>query len=368
MRIVSVTTSFPRHEDDHAGRFVFDLHAGLVEEGHDVTTLCPATPGAPARETGAAGEVRRLEYHDQPDLFYGDGLEINVAQVRRPWQKLRGFIHAARTAVRSIASGDDVRLAHWLWPCGRAVAEEGRTVLGVGHGGDLHHLGRPVVGRLLSRGISGSFRGVLCTSEKGADIVRRRLRPEVVSVAPMGVDPQRFRPAVDAPPTGWPEDYVLAVGRLVPIKGFDVLVRAAKGLEMPVVIVGEGPEAQGIQSLAKETGVPVYLPGHLGPDAVACAMRHARILVVPSRSMAGGRVEGFPVVCVEALQTGTGVIASRTGGLPDVLPPDLLFEPDDVSGLRALLRQVRKGRLSAPRVDVPLQRRETARTLLDLLG
>ncbi|MAG58021.1 MAG: hypothetical protein CMJ83_17180 [Planctomycetes bacterium] len=372
MRIVSVTTSFPRHGDDHAGRFVHDLHAGLCEQGHDVLTLCPEAPGVAPSETTEAGEVRRVAYAGRgtADLFYGDGLEENVRRTRGPWRKLRRFLREAEAVVAQ-DRGVDVLLAHWLWPSGRALlraAREGRPLLGVAHGGDVHYLGRPALGSFLARGLRGAYRGVLCTSSVGSDIVRRRLAIDNVDVAPMGVDPARFHPDPGrAPPAGFPSEYVLGVGRLLPIKGFDVLIRAAAGLELPVVLAGTGPSADDWRRVAHELDVELHLVGHLGPDAVAAAMQAARAVVVPSRPLQNGRVEGCPVVAVEALAVGKPVLASRTGGLPDLLPDAVLFRPADSEALRDLLRRVVEGTLEMPTPRGPLTRRETALRLLALL-
>jgi glycosyltransferase involved in cell wall biosynthesis len=64
------------------------------------------------------------------------------------------------------------------------------------------------------------------------------------------------------------------------------------------------------------------------------------VVVVPSRVLAGGRTEGTPVVCLEAMAAGRVVVASRTGGLGDVIVDGqngLLFEPGDHRMLREKL-------------------------------
>jgi len=363
MRVVAITTSYPRDADDFAGRFVHDLNVGLVQQGCEVTTLCPAAPGSPSEEVTEAGTVVRVPYGDD-DLFYGDGLEANWKRARRPWRALRSWMRATTSALRSRLEGDELVIPHWLWPSGIPAVRGSRPkqqLIGVGHGGDLHLLNRPVVGRFLSRSLRGRFSGALVTSPFGRDVVRRRLGVARIRVAPMGVDPDRFSRRHD-PPT-WPAGYALGVGRLLPIKGFDILVRAAAKARIPLVIAGEGPEREALATIAGQSGGTLHLVGQLAPEDVARAMQHACAVAVPSREIDGGRSEGCPVVAVEALVAGTPVIASNTGGLPSLLPATALVPPEDVD---ALARMLESPPPPCAIDEVPLTRGETARVLLSL--
>jgi glycosyltransferase involved in cell wall biosynthesis len=185
-------------------------------------------------------------------------------------------------------------------------------------------------------------------------------------VAPLGVDTMRFRPREEGV-TPWPAPYILGVGRLLPIKGFDVLVRAAARLDMPLVLAGDGPQRRALLALAQQLGTDLRLTGHLGPDAVAAAMAGSAAVVIPSRTL-GTREEGCPVVALEALAVGVPVLASATGGLVDLLPPECLFPPEDDEALAARLLTVMAAPRSPTLPDARCDRRHTARVLLDLLA
>jgi len=372
VRILAVTTSFPRFAGDSCGRFVFDLHAGLKAEGHEVLTICPAADDAPLREEGEAGSVLRVPYAPagRQDLFYGSGLEARWKVTRSAGWKLALFLWRARRQLACEARRADLLIGHWLWPGARLAlrASGGRPVLGIAHGGDVHLLASGLRGRLLCLGLRKGLRGVLATSRAGAELARRRLGvpPSRIRVRPMGVDLRRFREPGPSPFEGL-GDYLLAVGRLVPIKGYDLLVRAAAGLDLPLVIAGEGPEREALLALARSVGCRLHLPGRLPPSAVAAAMGGALAVVVPSRVLPSGRAEGCPVAAVEALAAGARLLAARTGGLMDLLPPESLFEPGDLEDLLRRLRDV----LSAPPAPPPvrgLDRRDAARDLLRLLA
>lgn len=111
-----------------------------------------------------------------------------------------------------------------------------------------------------------------------------------------------------------PRPYVFAVGRMVHVKGFDLLVRAFAEAELDpdvsLVLGGDGPERQALRILGDELGLGdrLRLPGRLThPDVLAC-MAAADVIVVPSR------LEAFGIVVLEAWSSGTPVVATRSGG------------------------------------------------------
>jgi glycosyltransferase involved in cell wall biosynthesis len=134
-------------------------------------------------------------------------------------------------------------------------------------------------------------------------------RPERdIRCIPNGVDLARFPPLAPAPPLSGGRLSVVGVGRLVPQKGFDVLVRAAAGLPVQVTLAGEGPDAAALAALARGLEVELRLPGwqpRLGP-----LLESAHLVAIPSRW------EGFGLVAVEALASRRAVLASDAPPLP----------------------------------------------------
>ena len=150
---------------------------------------------------------------------------------------------------------------------------------------------------------------------------------DCVSVVPGGVDLGRFRPT-DGPQSraeqraalGLPADpTALFVGRLEPLKGVDILIRAAALADLDpaphVVVVGgdevDENERERLRGLASETGAAerVHFVDAVDRDTLAAYYRSADVCVVPSY------YESFGLVAVEALASGTPVIATRVGGL-----------------------------------------------------
>jgi glycosyltransferase involved in cell wall biosynthesis len=112
------------------------------------------------------------------------------------------------------------------------------------------------------------------------------------------------------PPDGEREG-VLVVGRLAQEKGVRYLVEAAARYRFPLRVAGDGPELATLRDLAHSN---VSFLGRLSPESVLSEMRRAVVLVVPSLWY-----EGFPMVVVEAFASGTPVIASRLGGLAEII-------------------------------------------------
>jgi colanic acid/amylovoran biosynthesis glycosyltransferase len=143
---------------------------------------------------------------------------------------------------------------------------------------------------------------------------------------------------------------LLTVGRLSEQKGHAVAIRALAELRRtaPVFdavlrIVGQGPERSRLEALAGRLGVAgsVSFAGPLPQERVAAEMREADVLLVPSIVGPDGAQEGFGRVAVEGLASGLAVIASATGGLPEIMgDAGAVLPPDDAGALAAAVRRL----------------------------
>ena len=113
---------------------------------------------------------------------------------------------------------------------------------------------------------------------------------------------------------------ILSVGRLVPYKGYEVLIDAAKNLDdrSIVLIVGRGPAKSGLNDLIKETGQTekVKLLGSLDNDSIAALYERADIFCLPSIT----RAEAFGVVLIEAMSYSVPIVTTKIpgSGVPSV--------------------------------------------------
>lgn len=146
---------------------------------------------------------------------------------------------------------------------------------------------------------------------------------------------------------------LVAVGRLDPVKGIDIAVRSLSQPEMPsqvqLYVVGSGPEQSALADLARDLGVGARVSFIGFRNNVYDYIAHADALLMPSRH------EGLPYTLLEALSLGTPVIASRVGGLAEVLTDRqtaLLVEPGNQTELAKAVRNL----VSAPELREQLVR------------
>lgn len=133
---------------------------------------------------------------------------------------------------------------------------------------------------------------------------------------------------------------VLFAGRIVPSKGVDVLIRAAREVDAEFVVCGDGRQLDELRALAAQLGVErrVCFKGWLGPDQLAEEIGNASIVAVPSVWP-----EPFGIVGIEALAAGRPAVASATGGIVDWLEDGvsgLLVPPADVQALARALNEL----------------------------
>jgi len=150
-----------------------------------------------------------------------------------------------------------------------------------------------------------------------------------VHVVPNGTDPKRFRPQDGTPlreRLGLSDQpLLLTVGRLVPRKGIDTVLRALPSIaercpDVAYVVVGTGPDRSRLQGLADHLGVQdrVRFVGDVDHDRLPLYYSAADLFVMPAREDPPD-VEGFGLVFLEANACGTPVIGARSGGIPDAI-------------------------------------------------
>ena len=204
----------------------------------------------------------------------------------------------------------------------------------------------PGTARLRNARIASSAGSPIRTSRSRAGSPATSSRPRASaatssSVVHYGIEPGPEPPTFD--PTGSPR--LLCVGRLVPIKGHDVLLRAfaqardaVPGLELQ--LAGSGPLEDDIRRRAEELrlGESVRFLGLVSP--IEPLLEAAGIVVVPSLG------EGFGMVALEAMERGRAVIASDVGGLPEIVvdgETGLIVPRADHDRLAAADRRARVG-------------------------
>jgi len=202
----------------------------------------------------------------------------------------------------------------------------------------LRALSNPFVRRAMERAAA-----VIVTSKRYLDS-SEELKPfrNKCRVIPMGIDERALHDSDGRSAAGVPgepvQPFVLAVGRLVPYKGFDVLIRAMKQVDAVLVLIGTGPQAAELQALVESEGLQqrVKLLGRV--DDLARYYRRASLFALPSIT----RAEAFGIVQLEAMTAGLPVInTDLQSGVPEVSvdgQTGLTVEPGNADALSRAMK------------------------------
>lgn len=328
------------------------LRDGLRQRGHEVRIL--------ASSAGVAEQESLADY----ECFGTTGRFRTLLQTANPWayRRLRQALDDFRPDVVHVKIfltqlsplilpllGDVPSLYHVVWyrpvcPTGFKLLPDG-TMCQVSAGAACYHNRclplRDWAPLMLQMKWWRQRRDVFDVFVANSEATRRYLLAEgigPVEVVWNGVPVRPSRPRLTAPPTA------AFAGRLVWEKGADVLLRAFARVvaDLPdarLLVTGDGPERERLDRLAIQLGLAsnVSMLGHVPHEALERTLDAAWVQVAPSRA-----AEPFSFVAIEAMMRGTAVIASRAGGLVEIVRPEktgwLVPPGDDVALAEAMLR------------------------------
>lgn len=354
MRIVQVSPWFYPHLGGVESH-VLGVSRELAARGHDVTVVTARhTPSAPERESMDGFDVVRVK----PRVVV---LRTPIAPKIRPM--LRGLpadvIHAHLPPPLS---------AHYA----ADVSEQRGTPLVLTYHCDVEI--PSVVGSLLetlyrrSLGASTLRRAsqVIVTTKTYAATSRSVWRYNPV-VIPNAVDVHRFNPEVDGssirtrlkiPPD---RPIVLLVGRIVPHKGVEHFLEAARYLPgVQLLVAGEGSSLESMERLAASLGVRdrVRFLGRIAQETLPRVYAACDVFVLPSVS----RLEAFGIVALEAMATGKAVVVADIPGVREVIEDGkegLLADPVNPQDLADKIRRL----LADPALRADMGRRAREKVL-----
>jgi phosphatidylinositol alpha-1,6-mannosyltransferase len=365
--VLHIVTAYPRHEEDVITPWLVETLRALRDQGIEVEVLAPAYRGGGCATVGGIRVFRfryaapaRLETltHDETTP---DRLQRHPAYaLLLPGYVTAGCVAAAQLQLRRRY---DVTHVHWPVPHGvmgwAARAAGAHALVSTFYGAELRWAESrfPPVRTFLKLYCG---RGTLIAiSSATRDVLRRYTsRPVHVVPYPASLSPlQRSNgsPHEERASAGLPT--VLFVGRLVERKGLANLLRATASSGRPyrLVLVGFGPEEQPLRALAAELGISerVDFAGRLSTSQLSRAYAEAAVFALPATVDSRGDTEGLGVVALEALLHGVPVVATRRGGITDVVrdgETGLLVEDGDIHALSAAIDRLLEDRDLAVRL------------------
>ncbi len=316
MRVVFLTHNYLSKSGDTSGPPLGGLARALLRRGLSVRIIAPADEGGEAVLDGVP--VLRVRVpRSIRDLVSSN--ERVAASLRTPmgWLSLRRLRRALGAAARQeIAAGADLLHAHWWLPAGLA-APPGVPLVVTVYGTDAALLKRSRLARSLARPILQRATTVTAVSREVANWVQ--------AAAGRFVDPAYIHP-MPADTRGYPWTRggggAVVISRLVPAKRVElaletVAMLASYGHDMPLTVVGDGPERVSLEQRVIRLGISAlvrFVGARSGPEARAYFER-ADIMLFTARG------EGVALAAIEALACGVPVVACwDSGAAVDIVP------------------------------------------------
>lgn len=349
MRILMITTSYPRTPTDGSAPFIAAIAEGITKLGHRVDVILPHHPllKEKARNNVSLHTYRVPGDETNPVWGYAQSLEADVRLKKRVYPLALLAMHRAYRLALKIAKQNppDLIHAHWVLPNGFIGARLSKTLrlpLVVSlHGSDMYLARKKKIFGSFARWVLKRANAVTACSPDLQEQARN-LSEREVTLTEYGVDVNLFTPGEEAR-----QGTVLAVGRLVHKKGFVELLHAFSQIykyykNSTIEIVGEGPLLEPLREKAAQLGITdrVRLPGGAQHSDLPELYRHAEIVAVPSITDLSGNRDGLPNVLLEALASGCAVIASDIPGMRNVIKDHqdgLLVRSGDIEALSSAM-------------------------------
>lgn len=368
MKILMVTSSYPKYPGDVTAPFIEGIAASVASLGHEVHVLAPYHPDLRRARIEQGVHLHFFKYAPTRRLNiwgYAESLEADVRLKPAVFPLVPLVMFSSLWSLLRLTARIrfDIIHAHWVIPNGpvAAVAASLRhkpLVVSL-HGSDVWVAERS---NLLRRAAHSVFRRADGVSASSDDLRQRAIRigaPRRVSeVIPYGVDPASFAPSPAPNPgadlrhtLGLPDNalILLSVGRMVYKKGFEYLVRALPAVlaahpNAHLVFAGGGDLLDELKQLAVTLGVADHITftGFVERDRLPLYFSGCDLFVLPSIRDEAGNVDGLPNTLLEAMASGRPVVASRVAGVPLAVRPgengELVAEKDPVALAEAINR------------------------------
>ena len=366
MKLLIVTSNYPRWESDTTTPFVHNFARELVSQGVQVRVLAPHFFGAKTKDIIDGVEIRRFRYWvplNGQTVCYQGGALGNLS--KNPINKLKLPTLVLAELIATIKEilfwKPDVVNSHWLLPQGFVAALACKLTrtkhVATVHGGDVFALNSPLFRKLKKFAINHS--SLVTVNSSVTEKVTKELAPDTQTSflkLPTGILPL---PVLDKTKTTElrarlqkksAEKLILFVGRLSEEKGVREAIQATAklvgaGLSVRLVIIGEGHESEVFKKVVGDLNVNQYVDflGWIENKDVYYYFSACDVFVGPSKQAANGQVEAQGLTFIEAMLAGCPVIDSNSGGIIDAVIPDKtgwLIEPNDADSLAVAVEKV----------------------------
>jgi len=349
MHVLAATNNlYPDPQATGSGRYNYEVGRRLVERGHTVSVVTRRRGDEPDYEQVAGMDVYRYD--------------ASIPRLPTTMRTLADIVDSIRTdepidvlsfhgALSSFgvdrAVPDSVPRTytiHGMW----SVEYNDRLVDPSAWAAPWHRLNRTLRHRIEGRVLANCDRAVVLSTFQRERVKAHHDHVPPIEVVPGGVDIERFAPTGGADSALVTTDgpTILTVRRLTPRMGLETLLdafAAAETADAHLYIAGDGPLRKELSARARRLGIDgrVTFLGYVPDDALGPLYASADVFVLPTLEL-----EGFGLVTLEALASGTPVIGTTAGATPELLgeleaspaiPAPMLVPPGDTDALSARL-------------------------------
>ncbi|MGH7492058.1 MAG: glycosyltransferase family 4 protein [bacterium] len=333
MKVLVFTSLYPNNVWPNFGVFIKERMTHFArQEAHQIKVVAPVPYFPPIKFSS------RWKYSQVLPYEIVEGIEVHhpryfmIPKVGMSVHGLMMFL-SVLPVVAEIRKGFDFDLidAHYVYPDGFAAVLLGRLlkkpVVLSARGSDINLFAAfPLIRRLLRYALTRADRVITVSQALKEAIIRLKIPEQKISVISNGIDLGKFHPLPKAESrerlgiSG--KSMILSVGALIPLKGFDLLIKAFKTLRdehheknLFLAIVGEGDFRKDLEALILEQGLQehVLLAGARPHHELNLWYSAAEVFCLLSSR------EGWPNVILEALACGIPVVATGVGGIPEII-------------------------------------------------
>lgn len=342
MKIVMLTTSFPRNNDDYLARWILELGQELEKIGTTSIIIAPHATGLNQSDIIGGMEVQRFKY--APEKFevigYGKFLphENTKSKTKTSILYIRNillfipFLISMMTSTIHVCkkAKPDVILSHWTFPAG-LIGIVIAKILGIKHivkiyGTDLVFLKRFKL-KWLGRYVMKNSYNIIANSQYTKNVAAGfGIDSDKIEVIPEGTYypeevPDHDLNALKSELCLSSNEVIFTIHRLIPLKGTSYLIRAMSMIirtcpNAKLIIGGEGPERDKLEALAKELCVEnnVVFVGRISEEQLPVYYKLCDVYVIPSIRDKWGNTEGLGMPVIEAMSYGKPVVGFDVGG------------------------------------------------------
>jgi len=357
-KVLVLTHNFVRSKEDSAGQFIFTLMRELIRE-FDIFVLAPHQKGLPTYEEMDGIKIYRFRYNlpSYENLAYRGDMHERIFRSTLSKISFLSFLSSFFFyGLRIIKKNRiDIVHCHWWVPGGMvgyllSFFVPFKMVITT-HGSDVFILRKFKWAKPLAELIFKKAQFVTAVSTYLKFLISEDLGIDEnkIFVFPMPFDTHKFYQLKEKKVK---PGYILSIGRLIQRKGYDYLLKAAgilkdEGVQFKLTIIGSGPEENNLKRLIAELNLNEYVTimDTLPQKELNTYYNQSEIFVLPSITDWKKEAEGLGMVLMEAMACKVPVVATKSGGMVDIVfheKTGLLVPEQDSSALASAIKRLLK--------------------------